>query len=229
MDNMSNIGDISLDYLNSSDPVELDRGIRDTIMGVELSNLAIGLALVRIKSEGHLKALGYKSMNSYINSLSEESKKDRSSIYGWLVMGRTYNKYKTELEEIGFNGKDGPSKLCLLERALAAGKREEVFDNLLKMPYRDFRDYAKTGRQKPLNPPFFEIRGNAAFLEGEQVITVSKKLGSQRTKMIMDTFYVVGRALERKGHVVAVHLRNAKEARRFRAEAERIRAEMRKS
>jgi hypothetical protein len=43
---------ISLDYANSDNAVEIDAGIRESIKGLRLSILAMGLGLVRFKARG---------------------------------------------------------------------------------------------------------------------------------------------------------------------------------
>ena len=87
MNNLSAENTISLDYVRSGDPAEIDRGIRDTIKGVRLSILTMGLGLAKMKSESLFKELKFRSMSAYVDRLCEETKMDRSSIYSWLGMG----------------------------------------------------------------------------------------------------------------------------------------------
>ena len=217
---------ISLDYVKSDDPAEIDQGIRDTIRGLRLSILTLGLGLARIKTEGFFKKLKFRTMGAYVDRLCEETKMDRSSIYSWLGMGEAYIKYRNELEMIGFTDQDGPSKLPYIERALTVGEKEEVFNNLKNMSFREFADFAKSGSAEKTDIPFLEIRGHTFYLQGQRAIIVNKNLGEKNTSMLRKTVRVVCRALERGGVVVAVHLRNSKEANRFKHEARRIRAEI---
>ena len=227
MENLTLYNQNFFDYVNSDDPAEIDRGIRDTIRGVHLSNLNMGLALARIKSERIFKKLKYKSMHAYLSALTKDTKSDISSLYGWLNLGEVYIKRRNDLENIGFNEDSGPSKLAFLERALALGPKDEVYENLINMPVNEFASYARSLDTRTLeDQPFFEVRGNAAYIRGEQVITVSKKLGKEDSEMIMEAFQVVCRALDRGGHVVAVHLRNKKEAELFKTQAKRIRRKL---
>jgi hypothetical protein len=45
-------GHFSLDYINSDNADEIDLGIRETIKGVRLSILAVGIGLAKIKAQG---------------------------------------------------------------------------------------------------------------------------------------------------------------------------------
>jgi hypothetical protein len=55
-------GYFSLDYANSDDAAEIDSGIRETIKGVRLSILAMGIGLATIKAQGLYIDLKYHSM-----------------------------------------------------------------------------------------------------------------------------------------------------------------------
>ena len=227
MNSLTTENTIFLDYVKSDNPAEIDQGIRDTIRGVCYSILTMGLGLARIKSEGLFRKLKFRSMSAYVDRLCEETQMDRSNIYNWLSIGEAYSKYQRELEQIGFSDQDGPTKLPFLERALELGEKDEVFSNLKNMSQREFADFAKSGSvEKSDDIPFLEIRGNAFYLQGRRAIIVNKSLGEKNTAMLKKTVRVVCRALQRGGVVVAVHLRNPKEARRFKNEARRIRAEI---
>jgi hypothetical protein len=59
-------GHFSLDYAASDDAAEIDAGIRETIRGVRLSILAMGIGLAKIKARGLYIDLKYHSMAKYI-------------------------------------------------------------------------------------------------------------------------------------------------------------------
>jgi hypothetical protein len=80
-------GHFSLDYANSDDAAEIDAGIRETIRGVRLSILAMGIGLAKIKAKGLYIDLKYHSMAKYIESLCEQTRMDRSSLHNWLYIG----------------------------------------------------------------------------------------------------------------------------------------------
>ena len=219
---------VFLEYVKSADPAEIDQGIRDTIRGVHLSILTMGLALARVKAERLFLGLNFKSMYAYINRLCEDTKSDRSSIYNWINIGETYLKYKDELEMIGFSDKNGPNKLVFLERALQHKDRQEVFANLMDMTHNEFKDSAKQENAEIAGDiPFVEIRGNTVYIQGKKAIIINKNLGAKNTKFIIKTIRILCRALERGGVVTAVHLRNWKEVALFKPVVEQFRKDIR--
>ena len=219
----------SLDYINSDDAAEIDMGIRNTIIGVRLSILTMGLGLAKIKSKGLFKALGFKSMLAYIDNLSNDTKMNRSGIYNWLYIGEAYIKYRSELEQIGFSESDGPTKLPYLERALAVREKEEVFDKIKNMSLREFIDFAKGGRTDSSDDaPYIVIKGNVVYIQGKRAIIVSKKLGRKTTNYLMKVIEVACDALEKGGRIMPVFLRNKKESERFKQAYSRIMAELRR-
>ena len=217
-----------LDYVNSDDAAEIDMGIRDTIMGIRLSILTMGLGLAKIKSKGFFKALGFRSMLEYIDSLSTETKMNRSSIYNWLNIGEAFIKYKAELEQIGFSENDGPTKLPYLERALAFRQKEEVFDNIKNMSLREFIDFAKGGKPEPLRDvPYIINKGSVIYIRGKKAIIVNKNLGRRTTNYFMKVVGVACEALEKGGYIMPVFLRSKRETKRFNRSYKRIMEEVR--
>ena len=216
---------IDLEYSNSDDPLVLDRGVRDTIRGVGLSILTIGLTLARIKSEKLFSALGFKNITAYIEGLSKDTKSDRGNVFSWLKIGETYIKYRDELEKIGFSNGDGPTKLPYLERALEKGPRQEVFDKLMLMSLRQFRAFSRSNKEnKGEAQPSWEIRGNILYMKGQRAAIINRNLGRVKTNMLFGVLRAACRALERKGCLVAVHLINWNEVELFEPEAIRIRS-----
>ena len=214
-----------LAYLGSDDPAEIDYGIQNTIRGMGLSILAIGLGLAKIKADKLFIPLGHRNITAYIENLSKTTKSDRSNIFNWLRIGQTYLKYREELEKIGFTEAEGPTKLAHLERALAASPKDEVFYNLMTMSLREFKAYARSSRaETPGKVPFWEIRGNILYIEGQRAIILNGSLGEKNTGMLRSAIRAACRALERNGVIVAVHLNSLREARRFRPMARRARA-----
>jgi hypothetical protein len=108
---------IALDYVNSDDAAEIDAGIRESIKGVRLSILAMGLGLAKLKAKGLYIDLRFHSMNDYLESLCDEMQIERSTAHNWLYIGEAYIKYHSELERIGFSDADGPTKLPYVDRA----------------------------------------------------------------------------------------------------------------
>ena len=225
MNTLTAINNYPLDYADSNDPVELDRGVRSAIRGVGLSILTISLTLARIKSEKLFLDLGWKNMTAYIEGLSKDTKSDRGNVFSWLKIGETYIKHRDELEKIGFSSGDSPTKLPYLERALENAPKEEVYNKLMTMSVRDFKKFAKSGKEKSVEaPPFWEIRGNILYIEGKRAIILNTNLGSSTTNMLLSAIGAACRALERKGYLVAVHLKTWKEVELFEHPARRIRS-----
>jgi len=219
---------LSLDYVNSDDPAEIDNGIRDTIKGFRLSVLAMGLGLVKIKSNKLFIKLGYKNMTKYLEGLSEDTKTERSSIYNWLSIGEAYIKYKNELDTIGFSDSDSPTKLPYLKRALAVREKQEVFGSIKKMSLREFINFSKGEIiEPPADMPYVNINGNIVYIEGKRAIILNKDLGRKTSAYFQKVINVACEALEKGGVIVPIYVRNMKEARRLQRAAERMKAKIR--
>ena len=219
---------VPLDYASSDDASEIDNGIRDTIKGIRLSILAMGLGLANIKSKGLFTDLDCRNMAEYIERLSDDTKMDRSSIANWLSIGEAYTKYKDELEAIGFSDSDGPTKLPYLGRALARRQKQEVFDNIKDMSLREFIGFAKGEPAEPAeNAPYVSIRGNTVYINGKLALILSKNPGKRIISYFKKVILVACEALEEGEVVLPIRLHNMKEARRFGRAAEKLKAKMR--
>ena len=229
MGDLTNENTIFLDYVSSDDPAEIDQGIRDTIKGVRLSVLTIGLGLARIKSEKLFKKLNSRNITEYLERLCDETKMVRSTIYNWLDIGEAYIKYRTELEQIGFSDQDGPTKLPYLERALAVREKDEVFDNIRNMSLREFIEFSKGERAEPSeDTPYIVIKGSVVYIKGRRAIIVSNKIGRKITKYFLKVIHVACQALDKGGRIMPVFLRNKRESERFKRAYASIMAEVRK-
>ncbi|MDR0655870.1 MAG: hypothetical protein LBG22_06100 [Treponema sp.] len=140
-------GYFSLDYAGSDDAAEIDAGIRETIKGIRLSILAMGIGLAKIKAKELYVDLKYHSMAKYIESLCEQTRMDRSSIHNWLYIGEAYIKYRKELEKVRFSDEDGPTKLPYMGRALALYQKKDVFKAVKDMSLRQFISFSRGKRQ----------------------------------------------------------------------------------
>jgi 3-dehydroquinate synthase class II len=120
-------GSFSLDYANSDDAAEIDQGIRETVKGIRLSILAVGIGLAKIKARGLYIDLKHRNMAKYIESLCDEFAVNRGSLHNWLYIGEAFLKYRKELDKVGFSDEDGPTKLPYVDRALAIYRKEDVF------------------------------------------------------------------------------------------------------
>ena len=207
----------------------IDQEIRENIRAIGNSVLTIGCDLAKIKEGKHFLDLGYKNMTAYVEALSSSTKTDRGTIFRWLAVGKAYFKHREELEKIGFDSGDGPTKLRFLDKALALWPREQVFLNLKTMTYLQFAAYAKgTALEEPGDQPFWEDLGCVFKHKGRRAVIVNKSLDKKTNDMLLSATRMAFRALERKGKVVAVHLNNRREVRLFKIEARRIREEIRR-
>jgi hypothetical protein len=74
-------GDFKLDFAYSTDANEVDAGIRETIRGVKLSIMAMGIALYRVDCDGLFIELGFRKFGEYVDKLAEKTGMSRTTIY----------------------------------------------------------------------------------------------------------------------------------------------------
>ena len=220
---------VSLDYVNSDSAAEIDMGIRETIKGIRLSILAMGIGLAKMKEKRLYLNLKYRNMSQYIKRLCDDTKMDRSTVFNWLRTGEAYLRYQKELERIGFSDSDGPTKLIFLERALTANKKRIVFNNIKNMTLREFISFAKgnviemkaTGEKWEVT-----MRGNSVYINGMLGITISKKLDSRVGKYFKDLISMASDALEKEGLLMTLRVRNHRDFRRLSPRVEKLMREM---
>ena len=222
---------IPLDFAESGDAFEIDRGIRDSIRNMQITVLAMGLGLAKIKAKKLFVKLGYKNISAYIMRLSEEYRMDHSTIFSWLYMGEAYNKYRDELEQIGFGDDDGPSKLTYLDRALAVNDRKEVFQTLKDMTLREFASYAKGGKgsssvEDDKNRWIVTEKGNSIYVNGKLAIIISSKMNRRAAAYFKKIIRAACEALEHEGIILPVFLKSRRDANRFEPEVKRLKAQM---
>ena len=224
-------GSVTLDYAASGVAAEIDRGIRETIKGIRLSVLAMGLGLANIKAKGLYRDLGCPTITQYIKKLSDDTKMDRGNIFNWLRIGETYHKYRSDLEEIGFSECDGPTKLPYLEKALKNNQKEEVFGNIKNMSLREFAGFAKkqnTVDDSTVNNRRWTVseKGNSFYVDGKLAIIISSKMDRRAAAYFKKLIHVACETLAEEGVIVPVPVRNMREARRFEAAAGYLKMKM---
>ena len=217
---------ISLDYANSDDATEIDAGIRDTIKGVRLSILAMGLGLAKLKAKGLYVDLNYHSMNDYLESLCDEMQIERSTAHNWLYIGEAYIKYRRELERIEFSDADGPTKLPYVDRALELYEKRDVFKNIKGMSVRAFREYSK-GEKAEAPPSKIKVVGNRLFVGKKLAITFAPELDGKTKNYLIDINVKAGEALEAGEILYTTRLYDMEELRRFERGADKLKKEMR--
>ena len=209
---------IDLDYLQSDDPEEIDRGIRRSLMGVHISVLSSALGLAKVKTNKLFKSYGFNSMNAYIIQRAKEYNMAEANMRKWLKIGEAYTKYKSELDDVGFNEGHGLSKLRFLGDALSSSPKEEVYENIKSMSFDDFYDYAKGKKDKnAINEnTSIEIRGNVTFINGKRAVIISNDLGKNATRFFKKLMEIGCESLNRGLHLMPVFLHNRREVERFR-------------
>jgi len=223
---------ISLDYANSNDAAVIDTGIRETIKGVHLSILAMGLGLARLKAKGLYVDLyngegkPYHSMNDYLEGLCDDMRIERSTAHNWLYIGEVWLKYRKELEKIEFSDTDGLTKLPYVERALETHDRKEVFRNVKLMGWREFKKYS-VGEAAAQPPSKITVKGNQVFIGKKLAVTLAEEL-DPKTRAHLERINVqAGEALEAGEVLYTTRLYDLNELRGFSQAAERLKKQLR--
>ena len=210
-----------LDYTESLDATEIDTGIRETIRGIRVSILAMGIGLANMKAKGLYRDLDCKNMTQYIRRLGDETKMDISSLFRYLSVGEIYLKYKNDLESAGFIENDGPTKLPYLERALSKNNKQDVFDNIRNMSVREFIDFAKGPAAVDIPPRgrwAVTVRGNAVYINGKLAVIVSNKTDKRISAYFRKVIGIVCETISTQGVILTTPLRNMRDADRLELE-----------
>jgi hypothetical protein len=219
-------GSFSLDYANSNDAGEIDAGIRETIKGIRLSVMAVGIGLARIKAGGLYIDLNYHSMAKYIESLCEEFHMERSGLHNWLYIGETFLKYRRELEKTGFSDQDGPTKLLHVERALALYQKRDVFRAVKEMTLRQFVSFSRGEAPAP-EESVIRVKGNRVYIGDQLAVTLDEGLDSKTKSYFEGVITEAGEALEAGEILYTTRLYDRDELRKFERAAERLKKELR--
>jgi len=220
---------ISLDYAYSNVADEIDTGIRETIKGVRVSILAMGLGLAKIKNKGLYIDLDCGSMNQYVQKLCDETKMDRSSLFNWMSIGEAYIKYKNDLEKIGFNDDDGPTKLPYIERALESKRKNEVFKNIKDMSVREFKAFARGDNEEEEEDKSKKItvKDNDIYIGKTIAVQISDKLDTKTRNYFRKLILTAFEAMQEGEIILPIKLYDHDELRRFERAALRLRNELR--
>jgi hypothetical protein len=220
-------GHFSLDYANSDDAAEIDAGIRETIRGVRLSILAMGIGLAKIKARGLYADLKYHSMAQYIESLCEQTRMERSSLHNWLYIGEAYLKYRKDLERIGFSDEDGPTKLPYVDRALALYQKKDVFRAIKDMSLRQFISFSRGEAAAAPELSRIRVKGNQVYIGDRLAVTLDEGLDPETRSHLEGIVVEAGEALEAGEILYATRLYDTEELRRFSRAAEKLKKELR--
>jgi len=207
---------IQLDYAYSNVATEIDLGIRETIKGIRLSILAMGIGLANIKEKGLYIDLNFRTMTKYVEQLCIETKMDRSSVFNWVKIGEAYLKYRNDLEKIGFNDNDGPTKLPYIERALISYRKNDVFKNIKDMSVREFKTFSKGEPEgEDDKSKKITVRDNEVYIGRTLAIQISDKLDAKTSNYFKKIILIAGTAMQEGEVILPVRLYNTEEVRRF--------------
>ena len=210
-------------YTYSDEAADIDRGIRDSIKGIRLSILAMGMGLAKMKAKSLYRDLDCLTMTQYVQRLCDETKMDRTSVFNWLYIGEAYIKYQNDLEQIGFSDSDGPTKLPFLERALETNQKKDVFDNIKNMTVRDFIAFSKSSSEKDVSgAPVVTVRNGFVYVNGKLMVRINNRLDKNVYSYFRKIICIAGKAMEQGEVIWPVRLRNMDEARRYRQASARL-------
>ena len=188
----------------------------------------MGLGLARIKTNHLYKDLGCNSIAQYIHRLCDDTKMDRSSIYRWLCVGEAYLKYQSDLEQVGFNESDGPTKLPYLEHALEINQKQEVFDSIKNMSVREFAAFSRGSSGKSAEGPFVTVHGHRVYVGGILAVKINRRLDRRSYAYFKKVIREAGKAMEEGEVLLPLRLRDMKEALRFERAAMQLLDKLRK-
>jgi hypothetical protein len=217
---------ISLDFANSDDASEIDAGIRESIKGLRLSILAMGLGLAKLKARGLYIDLNYHSMNDYLETLCTDMKVERSTVHNWLYIGEAYIKYRKDLERIDFTDADGPTKLPYVARALEGHEKKEVFRKVKESTLKEFKEYAKGEIPEP-ELSKIRVVGNKVYIGRKLAVTLAEELDPKTRAYLAGINVQAGQALEAGEILYTTRLYDPDELRRFEPAAEKLKKELR--
>jgi hypothetical protein len=209
-------GSFNLDYAYSDNPREVDFGIRETIRGVKLSIMAMGIALYRVDCDGLFIELGHRKFGEYVNRLAEETGMSRTTIYNWEYIGEAYITHRADLERIGFSDEDGPTKLPLLARALENHAKREVFRNLITMSFRQFDEWSR-GPATALENNYTDVKlkGGQVLVGNDPLAVFSESLKPEDRRYYQSWLIAAAEAKENNEYLRGYKFYDEQEARIF--------------
>ena len=209
-------GKFSLDFAYSQDAAEVDSGIKDTIKGVKLSIMAMGIALYRVDVGGLFIDLGFKKFGEYIDHLAEETGMSRTTIYNWEYIGQAYITNRSELDRIGFSDDDGPTKLPFLSRALENHSKREVFRNIVGMSKREFEEWSREAASKAAKKyKRVKMKGSGVYVGNTPIVSFADGM-SPKDRKYYEALIIEGtKALEQNEFARVYLFYDESEARKF--------------
>ena len=206
---------ISLDYIYSGNAVEIDLGIKETIKGLGLSILAIGMGLAKLKALGLYVDLNFRSMNDYLTSLCNEMKVERSTVHNWLYIGESYTKYRRDLERIEFTDADGPTKLPYVARALEIYEKREVFKNVKDLSLQAFKEWSKGEPMRAKKYKSVRIQGSSIFVGNSPLVSFAEGISPKDRRYYEALLLEGAKAIKQNEYAKIYRFYDVAEARLF--------------
>lgn len=166
---------IELDYLHSDNLSMIEQGIKETVKGVDFSNLVVALAFAKIDQQALYAQAGCKSYLEYLDKAEDRLNMSRQTMSDYKRIGEIYIEYKSQLQQVGYREEGNLHKLRYLPRALERHPAQEVFRRLVRDSLRKFAAYASpemevaaaAGRE---HLPRIEITNRRISVDGKNIL-----------------------------------------------------------
>ena len=209
-------GKFELDFIYSQDASVLDNGIRETIKGVKLSIMAMGIALYRINISGLFIDLGYRKFIEYIDKLAGDTGLARTTIFNWEYIGKAYITHRAELDKVGFSDDDGATKLPFLARALEHYPKREVFKNIKAMGKSEFEEWSKGGKvEKDTKYKSIKIRGSNLYVGNSPLVSFADGVSPADRRYYENIIMESAMAVKKNEYARVYRFYDEAEARKF--------------
>jgi hypothetical protein len=209
-------GQFRLDFAYSQNATEVDAGIRETIQGVKLSIMAMGIALYRVDVSGLFIDLGFRKFGEYIDHLAEDTGMSRTNLYNWEYIGQAYITHRADLDKIGFSDDDGPTKLPFLGRALENHAKREVFKNLKEMSKREFEEWSREHQNNNVKKyKNVKIKGKHLFVGRAPIVVFAEEISPHDRRYYEGLLIEGAQALHQNEYAKVYRFYDEAEARRF--------------
>jgi hypothetical protein len=144
--------DFSLDYLDSDNLYEIERGIQETMDGLVLSKVVLCKALANIDRKKLYTQVGAGNFHEYLQL--ERIPLNYKTAKEYAKIGDTLIRHASELEAVDFHEEDGLKKMVYLDKALDTcnAEREEIFQKVKESSLRDFQRWITTMKRVEERP-----------------------------------------------------------------------------
>lgn len=178
---------IDLAFLESEDLKEIEEGVREVMQHVGYSIIAIGLAFYRIEKDALFVQAGKTGYIEYLVDAEDRVGLPVSTISDYKRIGEAYAKWRSDLEKVKFDERQGVHKLRHIDAAVKIHPKGEVFKKLVKLSYKEFTAWARGRFDDKADEPkvSIEVRKNQILVDGKNILNVPADLpDSERDKLV---------------------------------------------